>query len=102
MIELVADDPKSQAILIYLNRGRSPFPRSDASAVIHAFPAKGVELAAYAEGVRSELRSLPVDWSSETYEQACERVESEVARRHPELNREAIDAIGWAFCYDWK
>jgi len=89
-------------MLIYLSKGRSPFPRRDPDAVVREFPADGSELLAYAEAVLHEMNSLPTDWATETYRDAIERVKNEMARRHPELSEEAIDAIGWVFSYDWK
>jgi len=98
----VVDERRSRAILIYLSKGRRPYPGSDREAVLGGFPEHGPELLTYVEGVLREMKSLPTDWSRETYEHAIERVKAEMARRHPELSRDAIDALGWRFSYDWK
>jgi len=98
----VVDDRKSRAFVIYVCRGISPFPSADPHGVVREFPKDGAELAAYADRVLQEMRLVPVDWSTETYHDAIQRVKNEMAQRHPELSEEAVNAIGWVFSYDWK
>ena len=98
----MVDERRSLAVRVYLSEGVCPWPRRDADAVLREFPGNGAELLAYAEGVLCEMDSLPTDWPSETYEGAISRVKGEMARRHPELSKPAIDAIGRSFSYDWR
>src|SRR5215831_11447170 len=96
----MVDDRKSRAILIYVRQGSSPFPSADPDGVVRAFPEDGAELIAYAKDTLREMRLVPVDWSTETYKGAIERLRNEMARRHPELNEEAVDAIAWVFAFE--
>ena len=98
----VVDDRKSRAVTIYVCKDISPFPWADPDGVVRAFPEDGRELVTYAEDILREMRSLPVGWATETYDDAIQRVKDVMQRRHPELSEEAADSIGWVFSYDWK
>jgi len=99
----VEDARVSQAIVEYLAKGRSPFPKSDEDAVL-AFAA-GEEpeaLLARVKALTEEMMSIKVDWSTKTLSEGGREAQRVMAERHPELGENALEALYWMFTYNWR
>ncbi|MDJ1115534.1 hypothetical protein [Microbacterium dauci] len=97
------DATLSDAIVAYLAKGRSPFPKSDADAVApEAPPAQREALIAAAQAIIEECLAVDVDWNSHSLSEGGRRAQAVIAERHPELTPEALEALYWAFTYNWR
>ncbi|NYE21213.1 hypothetical protein [Microbacterium immunditiarum] len=93
----------SQAIVEYLAKGRSPFPKSDEDAVIaFAGGAEPEALLAHVKGLTGEMMSIEVDWSARTLSEGGREAQRIMAERHPELGQNALEALYWMFTYNWR
>lgn len=100
---IVVDQELSQAIVEYLGRGRSSFPISDEEAVVKvAGDGDPAVLLAKVRAIESECLSVYIDWTTLTLEQAGWEAERVMRARHPELSRDAVDALRWGFTYNWR
>jgi hypothetical protein len=98
----LVDEMKSRAVVVYLSVGRSSFPHCDPEAVIETFGAEAAEsLMPYASAVASEVLNIWTDWSTHTLDSAGEEAAAQMRQRHPELDDEAIKALGWHFSYTY-
>ncbi|MGB3437376.1 MAG: hypothetical protein WBA97_01380 [Actinophytocola sp.] len=101
--DIVEDRELSQAIVTYIGKGRSAFPLRDEDAV--AASSAGADPSALLAKVRaivSECMSLEVDWSAHSLVEGGREAERFMAARHPDLGRDALDALSWTFMYDWR
>ena len=93
----------SDAVVLYLGRGRSPIPVHDADALNARY---GHERASLLEArivvLLQEVHSIQVDWASETMNQASERARLHVRGEHPGWSEEAVEALGWEFDWSWR
>lgn len=93
----------SDAVIAYLAKGRSPFPRADADAVApDAAPETREALVAEVTAIVDECLGVPVDWSTMSLQEGGRHAQATVAERHPELSPEALEALYWAFTYNWR
>lgn len=90
------------AVVRYLAKGSSAFPRRDADAALAMPIAQPAELLERARAVVDECMSVPVDWSNRTLEEGGREAEREIAKKHPELGPDALAALFWAFTYLWR
>lgn len=100
---IMEDRVLSRAIILYLAKGRSPFPKSDDAAVIAA--AHPVDAPALLDRVRritDECMAIDIDWASHSLVEGGEEARQTMAIRHPELSPEALDALRWMFTYNWR
>lgn len=103
----VEDRELSQAVIAYLGKGRSPFPRTDDEAVL-AFVAEAdpeADGAAMLEQVRAlveECLGIVIDWNTHDLSQGGDEAKREMAARHPELSEDALVALRWMFTYNWR
>lgn len=96
---------QSQAIIAYLGKGRSAFPRSDADAVLAVATETGVdahELLASVRAVVDECMAIKIDWSNNTLSDGGDEAKRVLATSHPELSDEALTALRWTFTYNWR
>lgn len=96
---------RSQAIIAYLGKGRSAFPRSDADAVLTLATDTGLdanELLASVRAVVDECMAIKVNWSNNTLPEGGDDVKRVLATRHLELSDDALAALRWAFTYNWR
>ena len=89
-------DELSRALKLYLGRPASPFPCSQPEDVREAF---GDSMLDQVSGLLNDIRVLDVDWSAHTLVSAMDWAEEEMRRRHPNLEKETIADLGWAFSY---
>ncbi|GIE29579.1 hypothetical protein Ait01nite_026240 [Actinoplanes italicus] len=94
---------KSEAIILYTGRGRSPVPQGDLEAV----RAQSEGLAEYVKKVREDFwTNFPLDWGRRNNipeSQVTTALESAVAARYPELSSTAVRALisNWSYS-SWK
>ncbi|MBO0728489.1 MAG: hypothetical protein J2P57_04470 [Acidimicrobiaceae bacterium] len=96
------DNELSEAIVAYLQRGKAPSPRADAKAVRSIALSDPGELVARVTALVEESVAVPVDWSTLSLGDAGRAAAAEMARRHPELSQEALDALSWNFTFQWR
>lgn len=90
----------SHALRLYLGRDTHPYPGSHPLAVLEAFGAdRAGKLTSEIEMLLEEVGALRPDWEKFSVSSATRWAEDEMQRRHPELEPEAIAALGWAFSY---
>lgn len=93
----------SQAIVEYLGKGRSPFPRADDGAVVaFAAGADPEALLARVKALVAEMNAIEVDWSTMGLSAGGRQAQRTIAERHPELGQDALDALYWMFTYNWR
>ena len=99
----VLDPVKSDAVVMYTSRGRSPFPWGDPAAV-RALGDAGEDLVRYVEGLVEEMYEVfPLATRDSDLSKATETVERGMAVRHPELDSRAVEALAWMWSYSaWK
>lgn len=97
------DQELSQAIITYLGKGRSSFPRTDEEAVLAL--EGDTESSALLEKVvalTAEMMSIEIDWSNHTLPEGGDEALRVMAGRHPELTDDALVALRWMFTYNWR
>ena len=101
-VEASVEDRKlTEALVAYLGKGRSSFPRADDDAV--AALAGGEHpsaLLAHVRAITEEMRSMETDWATATLSEGGRAAQQVIAARHPELGHEALEALYWMFTYD--
>ncbi|MEV4140775.1 hypothetical protein AB0J72_52495 [Dactylosporangium sp. NPDC049742] len=100
----MADRLKSEAVILYTSRGRSPFPRADLEAVRMMPTPAAAALARFVEALAMEVSAaFPLDWRGEHDDldvpQAMRAIEAAVLGRHPDLSPEAAAALAWKWSY---
>lgn len=98
----VVDAELSRAVVVYLRGSGLAWPHQSPEAVVSEF---GTEAA---ERLMPRLRQLanaavywPVDWQQhdDDLASATRVVEREISAAHPELDQNAVSALGWQFSY---
>jgi hypothetical protein len=97
---LMVDQELSRAVVAYVRGSGLAWPHRSPEAVA------GVMGAEVAERLMPRLKQLadeafdwPVDWRGRDLDKATRAVETEFALAHPELDQEAVLALGWDFSY---
>ncbi len=100
----VRDDHElSAALVAYLQRGRAASPQADIEAVRAVATGTDPEqLVARVRAVVSESLDVPVDRARRSLGDAGRAAAAEMARRHPELDPAALDALAWNFTFVWR
>lgn len=92
----------SEALVIYTGRGASPFPIRSLERLAERFgPAAASDLAAEVTRLDEEFYATEPA-SDESLDAAADRAAAVFAARHPDLTRDAVDALRWCYTYDWK
>jgi hypothetical protein len=104
MEEIVMTDDRSDALMLYLGTGISPYPKRDPERLVTKYGEKeGLDLVAYSEGVLQELYAHEPDWSVDDLEGAADRAcRIIISDSHPELSCDAVAALKWSYSWDWK
>ena len=92
----------SEATVLYLGKGTAPTPRRDRRALVDRFGDRATDLQSRIDALRREMGSIPVDWSTETYDAASLRARTQMHEAYPGLSRDAIDALGWDWDWGWR
>ncbi len=95
---VVADDDLSAAIIALLGWGTSSHPRSR----VQETPGGASPLEERAQAAVTECLATAPDWTRDDLPTAGRRARAEMAARHPELSSGALDALAWAYTYNWR
>lgn len=95
---VVADDDLSAAIIALLGWGTSSHPRSR----VQETPGGASPLEDRAQAAVTECLAIAPDWTRDDLPTAGRRARAEMAARHPELSSGALDALAWAYTYNWR
>jgi hypothetical protein len=99
---MAIDAARSEAVLLLLGRGTSPYPQRDPQRVVDRFgESEGLDLIQYIEQVLDELYAVAPDWTNDLQAVTARAVEV-VRQQHAELSDEALAALGWSYSWDWK
>lgn len=99
------DQLLSQAIITYLSKGKSSFPKHDEDSVKVLATNAGIDPEMLLDAVRAitmECASIEIDWSNHSLAEGGQEVQRVMAKRHPELEKNAVDALAWMFTYMWR
>jgi hypothetical protein len=96
------NDRLSQAIVDYVGFGATSQPQRDPGRVAESQDDDGSAVLADTLAIVAELDSLQLDWTAQTLVTAGAGARATMAERHPELSEEALDALSWAFTYEWR
>jgi hypothetical protein len=98
----VVDRELSRAVVVYLRGSGLAWPRSSPEAVAEELGAEAAErLMPRLRQLASEAVYWPVDWQNHIDDlgSATRVVEDEISAAHPELDQDAIGALGWQFSF---
>ena len=99
----MTDTELSDAIVAYLQMENAASPRTDDEAVrAVAVATDPDDLLARVKALVAESLSIEVDWNSLSLADGGRAMAAEMARRHPELDQVALDALAWKFTFDWR
>lgn len=99
----MVDQLKSRAIVLYLGNGLGSHPEIRKDLVSDAFAPGDVDsMISYAESVVAEMNETDVDWTKHDLQSGVKEYRHQVRERHPELDDQAVDALGRAFGFWWK
>jgi len=100
---VIVDDELSAGLLAYLQKGVAASPRADEAACAASATIREPDvLLAEVKGLVRESLSVPVDWDSMSPGDAGHHVVAEMAKRHPELSQDALEALAWNFTFAWR
>ncbi len=101
--DAVVDEGLSEAVIAYLGKGRSSFPRTDEDAVATLAGAVGrPDLLATVKALVAGCLAVPVDWTTRSLSEGGREAQAVMAERHPELSAAALEALYWTFTYNWR
>ncbi|MFP7835050.1 hypothetical protein [Marisediminicola sp. LYQ134] len=99
----VEDRDLTRAIVAYLGKGRSPFPRTDEDAVrALAVGEDAAVLLTRGRAVTDEMMSIKIDWATKTLSEGGREAQEVLVARRPELGQDALEALYWMFTYKWR
>lgn len=98
----MVDDRLSRAIIEYLAKGRSSFPKTDEAAVVAAAVDDAADMVVRVREIVDEMMAIEVDWSECSLSDGARTARSTMASRHPELGDDALAALHWMFSYSWR
>ena len=97
------DDELSRAVVAYFRGAGLAWPHQSLEAVAEAMGADTAErLRPRLERLAGETLHWPVDRDLHDLLSAMDVVRGGLAGRHPELSREAVEALVWEFSYAYK
>jgi hypothetical protein len=95
----VSDAVLSRAVVIYVwGLNRRPWPSRDTEAVREAFGEQALDLMPRIGAIFDMVDAAPANWSG-GLNAATDRVETMVREAYPDLDDEAVRAIGDQFSY---
>jgi hypothetical protein len=100
---VILDEEASRAVVAYLGKGTSSWPRADVGAAMEAATVTDPgRLASATAALVEECLGITVDWLSVSLSEGGDQAREEMARRHPQLGPSALEALRWAFTYHWR
>jgi hypothetical protein len=99
----LSDDALSEAVILYLGYGDQAYPQRAGGRVNARFGLlRGAQLVSRAKRLDRIVGKTPVDWAVDDLPTATDRARRRATEAAPGLSGEALDALAWAFSYDWK
>lgn len=98
----MAEETLSRAVVQYLAKGRSSFPRSNEHAVAALAGDDAGSMLARVRGIIDEMLAIEIDWSESILSEGARTARATMASQHPELSDEALDALQWMFSFSWR
>ena len=96
----VIDEELSRAVVAYIRNSGFGWPTQTPESVVEAFGAEASErLMPRLQQLAREAVYWPVDWQQHDDVSAVRAVEHEIAEQYPELDADAVSALGWYFSY---
>lgn len=93
----------SRALVAYLGYGIDRFPKEDMSRLISTFGEElSTKLRPQVQEILAELGQLKPNWEVHTLESSGAWAKQEMKKRHPNLDNDALDALGWTFTWWWR
>ena len=94
----------SRAVVVYIwgYPRRLPYPTAHPEDVVATFADSGPDLVAYVDAILSEAYAEPMELPGESLSDSARRIEAVISARHPELDEEAVRAVGTHFAYMTK
>jgi hypothetical protein len=94
------NDDLAEALAVYLDYGRSRFPRARTAALVERFgPEDATRLKQRIQDLQDEMRVPLHEEDRRTRRTETERACERLRRRHPELSAPAVAALGWAYAF---
>jgi hypothetical protein len=95
----VSDEVLSRAVVIYVwGLSGRPCPSRDTEAVSQAFGEQALDLLPRIEAIFNRVDAVPASWSG-GLNAATDRIEAMIREAYPDLDDEAVRAIGNQFSY---
>lgn len=98
----MTDETLSRAIIEYLGKERSPFPKADEDAVVASAGGAAADVLVRVRAVVDEMMAVEIEWSASTLSEGGRKAQTQIAARHPELSDDALGALYWMFTYSWR
>ncbi len=93
----------NEAIVQYLGYQRGfSFPQRSELQIRAACGEGADEILAVIENCLNDLGMFETRWDSESVDEACSRLRSELRMKQPWLSELGLAALVWKFTYDWK
>lgn len=92
----------SLAVVRFLGYREKPYPAEDTHCLIRTFgETSAIKLQADVNQLLDELNQLKPDWGTHSLASAGAWAKEQMHYKHPDLNDEALDALGWTFTWWW-
>lgn len=99
----MVDGDLSGALVTYVwGLGGRSWPSRDVEAVKDRYGDQALNLIPRIRAIFAAVDAAEVNWSSEGLLGAVSRIKALIRSTYPELNEDAIEAIGVEFSYTWR
>jgi hypothetical protein len=98
---MTKDIELSRLIVEYIGYGRYAIP-SRTWANVDLSSTEGETKSTEVLRILEQLDNVQVDWDDKTLVEGAHEARRDMAAHHEELTDEALDALEWAFAYEWK
>jgi hypothetical protein len=98
-----SDPELSEAVVLFLGYGIDSTPARHSAKLVERFGAqRAAILQAQVNALRSEIGSIHIDWKLHTLVTGSDFAQAHMKVHHPELSKEALNALSWEFSWDWR